>query len=137
MGRARSLMVATIVGFVGVAGMIFYAFKAGSLWIAILSAFILLNCWGGMKQAVMLLKMAKLPRRHGYECPSCKAEPPLGNFWQCPNCQNGFDTFATGATCPYCASRFPVARCVDCGRATPMGDWSAPVVITPEHAIVN
>src|SRR5262245_36865400 len=45
LGRARSLMVTTIVGFVGVALLIGVAVLARSVWLGVLSAFILLNCF--------------------------------------------------------------------------------------------
>src|SRR2546426_510356 len=44
LGRARSLMVATVVGFAGVVVMILVAVLAQSIWIGVLSVFILLNC---------------------------------------------------------------------------------------------
>src|SRR5713226_5264959 len=44
-GRARSLMVATIIGFAGVTGLIILALWMQSVWIGVLSVFILMNCW--------------------------------------------------------------------------------------------
>ncbi len=129
MGRARSLMVATLLGFVGVAGLIFLAFRIGSVWIGILSAFIVLNCWTGLKQSRALLRLAKLPRRDGFACPSCKTAPPMGNFWTCRQCQTKFDTFETRAVCPQCGAQFVATACPDCGRPHPMGDWIAPAVM--------
>jgi Zn-dependent protease len=126
LGRARSLMVATLLGFVGVAAFLFFAFRSGSLWIGALAIFMLLNCWSGLKHSLFLLRMAKLPRRAGFECPICKAAPPLGDFWRCSNCGSRFDTFATQAVCPSCAARFAVTRCLDCGRTTPIQQWYAP-----------
>ncbi len=131
MGRARSLMTATVVGFIGVAGLIVVAVRIGSLWFGVLSVFILLNCWGGMKQAVMLLRAAKMPRHHGFSCPWCKASPPVGNFWRCAHCRVPFDTFATNATCPNCGTHFDVTRCLDCGRMHPMSEWAGQMVATP------
>jgi Zn-dependent protease len=131
MGRARSLQVATLFGFVGVAGLIFFAIRAGSLWIAVMAAFILLNCWGGLKQSVVLLKMAKLPRRHGYECPWCKSEPPLGYMWRCGNCRTMFDMFETQAKCPNCGAQYLAIQCLDCGRPTPLNEWETVVVAQP------
>jgi Zn-dependent protease len=132
MGRARSLMVATIIGFIGVAGLIFAAWKMGSLWFAILSAFILFNCWGGLKQALLLLRFAKLPRRHGYACPWCKAEPPLGSFWMCGQCRQAFDTFESHFVCPHCSAQYVTTRCLDCGKSNPTSEWSVPVyVVSP------
>lgn len=123
LGRARSLMVATVLGFIGVAGLIFFAVRSGSLWIGVLSIFILMNCWGGLKQALALLKLAKLPRRQGYACPWCGSAPPIGSFWTCNQCRTIFDTFGTHATCPHCAATFPVTVCVDCHKPNPINDW--------------
>src|SRR5437870_2719705 len=75
LGRARSLMVATIVGFVGVAGLILLAVYTRSAWVAFISAFILMNCWRGLQQARALSRMAKLPRHNGFACPRCKVAP--------------------------------------------------------------
>jgi Zn-dependent protease len=130
-GRGRSLMAATIIGFIGVAGLIVVAIRMGSIWICVLSVFILLNCWGGLKQSVALLRMAKVPRRHEFACPSCKAAPPVGNFWRCAHCKVPFDTFATQAVCPNCTTRFEVTRCVDCGKVHPMSEWAGQIVAAP------
>src|SRR5579862_678416 len=54
LGRARSLMAATVVGFVGVAGLILVAAWIRSGWFAILAVFILMNCWSGLRQAQAL-----------------------------------------------------------------------------------
>jgi len=134
MGRARSLMVATVIGFIGVAGLIVVAVRIGSVWFGVLAVFILLNCWGGMKQSVMLLRAAKLPRHHGFSCPWCKASPPVGSFWRCAHCRIPFDTFATAATCPNCGTQFDVSRCLDCGRMYPMSEWAGQIVATPSLA---
>lgn len=124
-GRARSLMIATVLGFVGVIGFIGLAFWARDVWLGVVAAYMLLNCWGGLKQAQALLKIAKLPRREGFACPRCKSKPPLGAFWKCSNCQQAFDTFQTGAVCPTCNTHFDVTRCLDCGWAYPMDQWAA------------
>src|ERR1043166_8152826 len=62
LGRAQSLMVAAIIGFIGVGGLILLALWAQSVWVGIMAVFILLNCWGGLLQARVLAKMAKLPK---------------------------------------------------------------------------
>jgi Zn-dependent protease len=129
-GRARSLMLATLIGFVGVAGLIVLAFRIGSLWFGVLSAFILLNCWAGLKQSVALLRLAKLPHRDGFACPWCKAVPPRGNLWTCGACRTMFDIFETQAVCPYCALPFLVVQCLDCGRAHPLSNWAVPAFVT-------
>ena len=129
LGRARSLMAATIVGFIGVLGLVFFAAYIHSGWFAILSVFILMNCWAGLRQAQALSKLAKLPRHLGYVCPTCKSSPPIGNFWKCTACGQPFDTFQTGAVCPHCSARFPATMCLDCRRMHPMSEWMAPAVV--------
>jgi Zn-dependent protease len=125
-GRARSLMVATLIGFVGVAGLIVLALRIRSIWFGVISAFILLNCWGGLKQSLALLRLARLPRREGFACPWCKAAPPVGNMWTCGQCKTVFDIFETRFVCPHCAAQFSAIRCLDCGRMHPMSDWMVP-----------
>src|SRR5438309_5468628 len=71
-GRARSLMAATGIGFVGVAGLIALAVWRRSAWFGVLAVFILMNCWKGLRQAQALSRLAKLPRHDGFACPSCK-----------------------------------------------------------------
>lgn len=131
MGRARSLMAATVVGGLGVLGMLVLAVKDGSIWLMVISAFILLNCWGGMRHAVMLLRAAKVPRHPGFACPWCKAMPPVGNFWRCGQCRQPFDTFEAQAVCPHCSAHFEVTRCIDCGRAFPMSEWITQTAAAP------
>ncbi|MFZ1131793.1 MAG: site-2 protease family protein [Terriglobales bacterium] len=130
MGRARSLLVATIVGLIGIAGFIGLAFWMHSVWYGAMAAFMLLNCWGGLKHAQALLRFAKLPRREGFACPSCKTAPPIGVFWKCGQCGQAFDTFVTRAVCPRCAAQYPVTRCLDCGEAHPMSEWMAAALVT-------
>jgi Zn-dependent protease len=129
LGRARSLMVVTILGFLGVAGFIILAWWAHSLWLAAISVFMLMNCWGGLRHAWELSKIAKLPRRDGFTCPRCKTAPPLGAFWKCTKCQQPFDTFQSGAVCPHCGARFAATHCLDCGGAHPLSEWAVSVLV--------
>lgn len=123
LGRARSLMVVTVIGFAGVAGLFALAVAAQSLWIGIIAAFVLFSCWGGLRQSRVLLHLAKAPRRGDFACPSCKTAPPAGEYWVCSRCKKQFDTFVTKAVCPQCALEFAVTRCLDCGHVHPMGEW--------------
>ena len=124
-GRAHSLMVAVIIGFIGVGGLVLFAVWMRSIWFGILAFFVLSNCLGGLKQAQVLVKMSKLPRRQGYACPSCRTAPLLGAYWKCSHCGTPFDTFQTQARCPKCAADFPVTMCLDCRTARPMREWVA------------
>jgi len=131
MGRARSLMVASILGILGVIGFIGLAVWERSVWFAALAVFMLMNCWGGLKHAQDLLRLSKLPRREGYYCPECKTPPPIGEYWKCSNCGQGFDTFASGAVCPHCSTRYDMTRCLDCGHLHPMNEWISPTLVGP------
>ena len=122
-GRANSLLAASIIGFIGVAALILLAIFAQSIWLGIMAAFILMNCWGGLKQARALAKIAKLPRREGFACPSCKTAPPLGELWRCGKCGKPFDTFLTQAACPHCGTQYNATQCLDCGTASPFTTW--------------
>jgi Zn-dependent protease len=133
LGRARSLMAATIIGLLGVAGFIFIAIRIQSVWLGAISVFILINCWSGFKQARALSRFAKLPRREEFSCPACKTAPPIGEFWKCGRCGQPFDTFQTRAVCPQCASRFEITRCLDCGALHPMNEWTVPIAVTPSR----
>lgn len=130
-GRARSLLVAVILGFVGIAGFIGLALWEQSAWLGILAVFGLLNCWSGLQHARVLLRMSKLPRRPEFSCPTCKTSPPIGNYWVCSQCKNTFDTFQTNAACPHCGARFSSTRCLDCGRLNPIGAWASAVLAQP------
>ena len=122
-GRANSLLAASLIGFIGVAGLIGLALLLQSVWLGIMAGFILLNCWGGLNHARALARIAKLPRRAGFACPSCKTAPPLGELWRCGNCRKGFDTFLTSATCPHCGAQYSSTQCLDCGTSRPMSEW--------------
>ena len=132
-GRARSLMVATVVGFAGVACLVLLAILAGNIWIGVLAVFILLNCWGGLMQARALVRLAKAPRHEGFACPSCQSVPPLGAFWICGKCRTPFDMFASGGVCPKCGTQYEMTRCLECGGLSPMAHWNTHAGTVPPH----
>ncbi len=135
MGRARSLMVTTIVSFVGIAGLIALALWTRSLWTVAIAVFMLMNCWSGLQRARAMLRMAKLPRRSGYLCPSCRTAPPLGAFWRCGQCHQMFDTFETQAVCPHCSARYAKTMCLDCGAQSSIQAWAGGTVIDAEPTL--
>ena len=124
-GRARALMATVVIGFVGAGLLVLLALWARDVWFGILCVFILLNCWSGLMQARMLARIAKMPRRGGFACPSCQQAPIIGPLWRCDKCSNPFDTFGTHATCPHCGALFPVTRCPECGTAHSLAEWTA------------
>ena len=55
-GRGRSLMIATILGFLGIAGFIGFAFLIHYPWLIAISIYLLLVCWNGLRHAQLLLR---------------------------------------------------------------------------------
>jgi hypothetical protein len=131
LGRARSLMVASAVGMVGVAGLFLFSYWTHSLWNAAIAAFVLIYCWDGLQKARSLSRAASAPRREGFACPSCNAAPRLGPYWLCSRCEKAFDTFEGGAVCPHCQTRFPKTSCLECGAANPFSAWTTSATAGP------
>lgn len=123
LGRARSLIAATGIGFVGVAALIGLAVWLRSVWLGILAAFALVQCWRGWQQAWLLLQLGRMPRRGGFACPVCSALPLAGAYWRCGGCGAGFDLFLTDGQCPQCGSMHGPATCADCGETRPLAEW--------------
>jgi predicted RNA-binding Zn-ribbon protein involved in translation (DUF1610 family) len=130
-GKARSLMIASYIGFVGVAGLVAFAFWAQSFWMGIMCVFILMNCWGGLMQARAMAKMASVPRREGFACPVCKTAPPLGAIWRCGKCRQPFDTFETQGVCPHCQTQYAAIFCPECGNQRPISEWMTSPNVPP------
>lgn len=126
-GKARSLLIATVIGFVGGLGLVALAVWWQRLWTGIMALFLLSYCWQSFKAAKELRKLEQLPRRLGFACPVCHAQPPRGNFWLCPQCRQGFDPFATEATCPHCQAVLDRTPCPDCGSARHHRAWDASI----------
>lgn len=131
-GRAHSLMIASVIGLIGVAGLIGYALYAQSVWFGIMCVFILLNCWGGLMQARAMIKIANAPRREGFACPSCKTAPPQGAIWRCGKCRQPFDTFETQGVCPHCGTQYAATSCLECGSLRPFNEWMTSTNVPPK-----
>ncbi len=127
MGRAWSMTVATILGFVGVAGLVLLALVSRSVWLGIVSAFILMNCWQGLQYGLRLVRLARMPRRKGLACPSCRTAPLIGALWMCSGCRGAFDLFEAEGVCPHCGAVALATRCPDCGSDGLIGAWKPSV----------
>jgi len=125
-GRAWSMTIATGLGLVGVVGLVVLAVLARSVWIVVLSGFILLNCWNGLRYGLQLVRMTRAPRRKGFACPVCGAAPPVGNHWTCPDCRKTFDIFEAQPVCPQCGTAAVATRCLECGNRSPILAWRPP-----------
>ncbi len=124
LGRARSLQVAAVIGFVGVAGLIVRAVMIESLFSGLLALFLGQQCFAGWKHAQSLFVLERIPRHRGFKCPTCEQSPPGGPLWLCPTCQNRFDPFSTRAICPHCQTPQPATPCPNCGSEHSMERWS-------------
>jgi Zn-dependent protease len=124
-GPARSLMVAAIVGMIGVGGLIVLAIIGQSIWIGIVAVFILLNCGRGLMQAQKMARMEAAPKRREYACPSCGALPSQGDFWKCGRCGKPFDLFQAPGICPHCGVEYAAFPCLECGTVRARHEWNA------------
>jgi Zn-dependent protease len=125
-GRARSLLVSSVVGMVGVIALFIYALLGESIWMGIVCLFLLMQCWTGLTRARSMARIADAPRRAGAACPSCRVAPPMGEFWTCPRCKHSFDMFSSGGVCPICNTQFGGTSCFECGRGSALKDWLPP-----------
>ncbi|MDE3100022.1 MAG: site-2 protease family protein [Verrucomicrobiota bacterium] len=126
-GKARSLMIASVIGFIGVPVLIGIAFYKGNPILGFICVFIVLNCWSGLMQARAMARMANAPRRAGCACPVCKAPPPVGAFWRCGRCRQPFDIFESGGLCARCHVQYTATNCPECGNLRPISEWSSAV----------
>ena len=135
-GRAKSLFVTVIIGFVALAGLAIWIFqgfltaqKDDYVYLSyqtLIAFFIATSCWRGLREAWALSRIAKLPRHEGFACPSCKTAPPLGDLWRCGKCSGKFDTFLAQGVCPHCGTQFNMTQCLDCGVSSPITQWIVP-----------
>lgn len=127
LGKARSLIVATSVGFIGGLALVGLAVWWQSLWIGVMTFFLLSTCWRGFQQGRALRKVERLPRHPEFACPVCRSAPPRASCWLCPQCRNAFDAFASAAQCPHCTATLELITCPECGTARGLRSWDASV----------
>jgi hypothetical protein len=123
-GRAKSLMIVAIIGFIGVGVIALFALRTQSMWLLIVAIFIFMNCWKALKSARLGVRIAKARRRQGLSCPHCKMAPQMGALWVCSNCKNYYDVFGAGMACPHCRIPLFATICQECGEIAPISAWS-------------
>lgn len=128
-GRGTSLLIATVLGFVGSAVLgawaLYSFFQRGvGLWYAAIAFFIFQQCRIGYQYAQALRRLEKTPTHSSFHCPSCKQSPPAVAAYTCVNCRAPFDPFASAGQCPNCARVWNVVPCLHCGTASSLGDWA-------------
>jgi Zn-dependent protease len=115
-GRSKSLLVVSVIGLIGGAGLIGLGLVSGDWWLAILAVFLASRCWLGFQQARAMARALEAPRRTGLACPSCGQAPRHGPFWRCGRCGRQFDLFETQGLCPGCGVVVAETECGDCQR---------------------
>jgi uncharacterized protein (TIGR03067 family) len=128
MGRARSLLVAAVLGLLTGLGLLVLAIVERSMVWGVMAVLALLFSLVGLQGARGLRRMLDAPRRDDTACPSCRAAPPRGNFWACLRCWAPFDAFATGGNCPNCSTPLAAVLCPECGRSRPYAEWHSEVI---------
>jgi len=121
-GRARSLLVSSIIGIAGAIGIVLFALSRQDIWLIVLAFYGAMRSFQGFKQAQAISKILKLPRHEMIQCPACGNSPPAGALWRCA-CGARFDTFASGAICPNCGKEFEETSCFHCGKRFPWSQW--------------
>jgi Zn-dependent protease len=122
-GQGRALLVASVIGLFGAAGLGAVALWIGDFWLGILALFAAVQAWVGFKSAREMRRRQNIPMRAGFACPSCGAAPPMGPFWVCSNCQSRFDIFENAGRCPACGTTFQSNTCMACGARSPLAAW--------------
>lgn len=128
-GRGRSLVIATVIGFIGIAAVVvawLVLVRSNVVWTLFLGYFIFQQCLRGFQYGRALLKLEKAPRHAEYVCPTCSLSPPVGSGYACGNCKNAFDPFVTGGICPHCSTTPNGIPCLHCGTTHPIAEWSRP-----------
>jgi uncharacterized protein (TIGR03067 family) len=123
-GRARSLLVVTILALPAAALLGVLALGTGNYVLAVLCGLGLLASLAGLARARLLLRIRNAPRHPGFHCPACGAAPPVGDYWVCSRCTMRYDTFARRATCPRCGNHPAQTMCAECLQSRPFADWA-------------
>jgi Zn-dependent protease len=128
-GRARSLLVVSVLGLAAGLGLIGVAVWRVDIWLGVIAAFASYRSAIGFQQARMLARVLAMPRHQDAACPSCGEAPFRGDYWLCDHCRTRFDTFQHSAQCPQCGMQFPVTACSYCGQGFPMAEFYAAAMV--------
>ena len=129
-GQAASVMVASIIGLIGVAGLLLISILSDNQLLIFLSLFLGMQAWAGIGRARAIAAIAKLPRHADAACPHCGAAPLIGQFTICDYCHQAYDLFENRGVCPNCAARCVEAQCIECIAVSPVADW-LPMTVLP------
>jgi Zn-dependent protease len=122
-GRAKSLMIVSVIGMVVGAIVCVLALVGGVVWYVILAGFVVMRSFAGFQQARALAKLLALPKHENAACPNCGAAALWGAFWACEQCGAPFDPFVQHGICPNCSHVQAETPCPMCGQASPLEAW--------------
>ncbi|MBI3865731.1 MAG: site-2 protease family protein [Planctomycetia bacterium] len=122
-GRGRSLMIATVLGFVLGSGLIIFALAMQEWWLCVLAGFVLFRSFRGIQDSRVLVRLESALQRTDAVCPACHRPAPGGEVWRCGFCREWIDVFKTGAKCPCCNTNIDNLICHACGQRAPFSAW--------------
>lgn len=132
LGRARSLLAASVVGFVAVGALGLFllalAFFAGArfsslLWPALIAAFMAQQCLAGFRYGGALRRLEQAPKHADLSCPTCHVPPPSGPVFSCGRCGMAYDPFDQHGVCPRCGTAVGGVVCPNCQAYHPLQEW--------------
>ena len=68
-------------------------------------------------------ELLKSPYLDRVECPKCGWIPGVTRMWECDQCKETLDTFATRAKCPKCGKAWTETSCIACHASSPHRSW--------------
>jgi hypothetical protein len=128
-GRAWSLLIVGCLGLAIGLGIVGVSVWADQWLLALIAVAFVVRSVSAFQFGRNIGRMADVPRREKFACPSCRLPPPVGEFWTCNKCKTPFDIFENPAICPACESQstcgteFAAAQCVMCQAQHPLLDW--------------
>ena len=125
-GRAKSLMIVSVIGMVVGAIVCILALVGGVVWYVVLAGFVVMRSFAGFQQARALAKLLALPKHDNAACPHCDTAPLWGAYWACEQCGARFDPFVQHGICPNCSHVQAETPCPMCGLASPVEAWMYP-----------
>ena len=121
-GRARSLMVVSVIGLLGAVGIGLLAITSKLFWTALIALYMASSSVSAFKTSRLMLEVDRAPLRGSRSCPACGSPPQKGAFWRCV-CGARIDLFEHGGVCPTCQRIHTRVPCLNCGVASGEPLW--------------